>query len=738
MIFSVLCLVIWLIESGASIKRALGNNGYVGRFSADQFLAYSYLENTDEETVLRECRLIRNSITNASQSNVSKSKITATMGAVIVPDQAKDFDDILLKANRALTRGKAKGRDCFVIYSEKCEDKIYDNPIIPSETLEATTVTNEGKIVAGVFELMNHGSDIERNIYESFNIIATYFQLDRIAIYYNASSDNPYDEGGTYIEWTNPFYPNLKGLVKKDYDKQKKSTLKNEFKKVLNLGTFKINQIESNKKLKYVYDRLKETHTEAIFMNELTYMGKNFGIIRYENCNINRFWTITDTSPLHIITKIISMAIYNKLEKELLENLVYRDRLTGLYNYSNWKINVENFIATTNRYPNYAIASLNILAFSKIISKYGANVGDSILRTIAEALNIDSFEGKISCRVSDDKFLLFIANKSKPEVEQIIKDIQNFVYSRYNQIRINILVGVDYHKDLETINDCLDYSNLALKNATIMNRIVFFDNEISLKEKHKSIIELHMREALQNKEFLLYLQPKVNTTTNEVVGAEALTRWNFNFEKLLFPNDFIPIFEENGFINDLDYGVFENVCSFLRQIIDLGYKPIKISVNVSRYQKDFTKYLNTLNEIRNKYNIEAKYIEIEITESMYNENVEDIANFINDLHKNGYYVSMDDFGSGYSNLASLAKLDFDIIKLDKTFCNDLNNYKEQTILAFVMNLVKDLDIDVLCEGVETKELIENLKNLGCFLVQGYYYSKPIPSEEFIEKFLKKN
>lgn len=122
---------------------------------------------------------------------------------------------------------------------------------------------------------------------------------------------------------------------------------------------------------------------------------------------------------------------------------------------------------------------------------------------------------------------------------------------------------------------------------------------------------------------------------------------------------------------------------------------------------------------------------------MYNENTEAISIFIDNLHKNGYYVSMDDFGSGYSNLASLAKLDFDIIKLDKTFCSDMTNKKEQTILSFIMKLVKELRIDVLCEGVETKELVENLKELGCYLVQGYFYSKPIPSEDFIQKFLIK-
>ncbi len=725
-----------LIESAAAIKRALGNNGFVARIIGDQFIAYSYLNDTKEETILKECALIRNSITNASKNNVKQAKITATMGAVVVPDQANNLDDILLKANKALTRGKYKGGNNFVIYSSICEDKIYEKPTLPNETLMATSISPGDAIVAGVYEILNNGNDINKNIYDCFNLIGSYFQLDRVSTFFS-DEKNIKLENGTFIEWTNPYYPELNGLLEKALSKYSFPEIQYEYKKKLSYGILKISQIDSNKNLGFVYKTLKETKTSAIFLVELSYLGKSFGLIRFDNCHNNRFWNINDTSPLLIISKIISMTIYKNTEKDLLEKMVSYDKLTGLYNYSKWRDEVESFISTTDNYPNYAIISLNILGFTNIVRKYGMNLGDNVLKAIANKLNELIFKGNINCRISNDNFLIFIANKNESEILEYIKILQKFIYDKYNRISIKLLAGIYTHKGIEDINTCIDNANIAVKNANAVTEIKIYDSELEEYEHHKNEIEIHMKDAVIQNEFLLYLQPKINTETGEVVGAEALTRWNFKFQKLLFPNDFIPIFEETGFITALDYCVFENVCKFQRKIIDEGYKPITISVNVSRYQKDFSTYLNNLNMIREKYNIDPKYLEIELTESMYNENTEAISNFINDLHKNGYYVSMDDFGSGYSNLASLAKLDFDIIKLDKTFCSDMTNKKEQTILSFIMKLVKELRIDVLCEGVETKELVENLKELGCYLVQGYFYSKPIPSEDFIQKFLKK-
>lgn len=726
-----------LIEAGASIKKSLKSDGIVGRMAGDQFIAFLEVEDTDYDSIRQNCIIIKNGITNVSKNNVIQAKITATIGSVTIPLDADNFDDALIKANKALTRGKMKGGNCFIIYSDKCEDPIYNTPIKPNEAAVATSITNEGKIVTGIFEILNHGGDLKRNIYDCFNLIGTFFRLDRIAIFFNETSYNDNDMNVS-IEWINPTHPELNGVLNDVFSKYEVKKLRDEYEKYINsLGIFKIDQVESNKHLGFIYENLKETKTSATIIHKLSYMGFQCGVIRYDNTQKNRFWNINETSPLLIISKIFALTIYKEIEKKNLEGLVVYDKLTHLYNYTKWRDTVEDFIATIDAYPNYAIVSFNVLGFTRIVAKNGTSVGDNVIKSVANAIRDNCYEGNIYCRINSDKFLLFIANKSSDEIVEVVRKIQESVQSQYKNITITVLAGICVHKNIETVNNCVDNANAALKNTNANKEIVFFNDEINKEEQYRAEIELHMKDALENNEFLLYLQPKVNTSTGEVVGAEALTRWNYNFSKIIFPNDFIPIFEETGFITELDFNVFENVCAFLRKIIDEGYKPIKISVNVSRYQKDFNNYLTRLNIIREKYNIDAKYLEIEITESMYNDNVDAIAKFIDDLHSYGYFVSMDDFGSGYSNLACLAKLDFDIIKLDKTFCSDITNIKKQKILAFTMKLAKNLDTDVLCEGVETKELIDILKDLGCNIVQGYYYSKPIPKEEFIEKFIEK-
>ena len=152
----------------------------------------------------------------------------------------------------------------------------------------------------------------------------------------------------------------------------------------------------------------------------------------------------------------------------------------------------------------------------------------------------------------------------------------------------------------------------------------------------------------------------------------------------------------------------------------------------------FIEYVNKINEIRAQYDISPSLIEIEITEGMYIDNIELISEMMKKLHDSGYLISMDDFGAGYSNLSSLASLDFDTIKLDRGFCSDQNNEKEQIILSFIVTLSKKLNMNVLCEGVETKELVEFLQKIGCYLVQGFYYERPIPSSDFTEKYLTKS
>ena len=272
---------------------------------------------------------------------------------------------------------------------------------------------------------------------------------------------------------------------------------------------------------------------------------------------------------------------------------------------------------------------------------------------------------------------------------------------------------------------------------TDKSSFAFYDDNLHEKEIFYEKLIHNTNDALLEKQFVVYYQPKFNIKGDRPVlsSAEALIRWNQPEHGLIKPGIFIPLFENNGFINEFDLNCFRNVCKFQRNCLDKGLHPVPISVNLSMCQKDFTEYRNSINSIRKEYDLPANLFEIEVTESMFIENKNQIIDLLHNLHNDGYSVSMDDFGSGYSNLVSLAKFNFDTIKIDKSFLDNSKGEKEKTILTFVTNLAKDLNINVLCEGVETKELVNFLSSIGCTLIQGYYYDKPIIANEFEEKYL---
>jgi EAL domain-containing protein (putative c-di-GMP-specific phosphodiesterase class I) len=249
--------------------------------------------------------------------------------------------------------------------------------------------------------------------------------------------------------------------------------------------------------------------------------------------------------------------------------------------------------------------------------------------------------------------------------------------------------------------------------------------------QHK-IIENRMKSALKNEEFQIYLQPKYDISQNKIAGAEALVRWADPNRGLIPPNDFIPLFENNGFILDLDLYVFDRTCHLLRQWIDRGVNPVVISVNLSRaYLHDFT-FLGKFEEIRRKYEVPSNLIELELTETVVFENMEILTDIINLIHDLGYSCSIDDFGSGYSSLNILKNIPVDTIKIDRGFFIGENSdtVKSDTIVRSVIDLARKLKMKTVSEGVEYKDQVDFLKEAKCDMIQGYYFSKPIPITEF--------
>ena len=716
-----------LVEAAASLKKFVRSNGFVSRVSGDKFMILYYIED-NYDYVHNVCTLIRRAISDLQNHNIKQESIKATMGCTTYPKDGDSFDVLYKKAQMALDRGKRKGRDCFIIYDvNKCGSlDNYKIHKIDEEESSSNGISSHFNIIAGVFEILNRSGNKIKNIEDSLSLIGNYFLLDRVTMI----SFNPDDHTlARSYSWHNP-------RVKIKEVKPKKDQMIKWDKAFDKTGMIKIFQVESNKDLE-IYPVLHENGTTSLLAFSLKNAERNMGTITFDMCGTNKFWNPTDVASLMLVSKIFTIFLNKEYENILHIRALSYDRLTKVYNYSKWRDSVYEYVSTSHNPQEYSLIYFNFEGFMHLNDLLGTAICDQALITVANGLRYLA-KDEIFCRVSDDKYLVFLPTYDQNHIRKFIEQLECYLVDNYPYgKRFKIISGVYIHTDYsDNLTTAIDKANLARKQPRITEEgICFFTPELYENQVKKLKLERHMFEAKEDNEFLLYLQPKVNTVTGKVVGAEALTRWNFMHNKILTPNLFIPLFEQNGFINELDLIVFENVCRFQRDILDCGLTPVTISLNVSRYQTNFDEYIDKINIIREKYDISPNLIEIEITEGMYIDNIELISSMMKKLHKFGYSISMDDFGAGYSNLSSLASLDFDTIKLDRNFCSNKEGEKEKIILSFIMKLAEKLNVDVLCEGVETKELIDFLQSIGCNIVQGFYYDRPLPSEEFKNKYL---
>ena len=281
---------------------------------------------------------------------------------------------------------------------------------------------------------------------------------------------------------------------------------------------------------------------------------------------------------------------------------------------------------------------------------------------------------------------------------------------------------------------------LAKARERHQNTIWFFDTKLHEKEVMDNYVEGHMNQALEAREFRLYLQPKISLGSGQIGGAEALVRWVRQDGKTIFPDQFIPLFEENGFCARLDLYMLEQACRRLREWTDAGLEPVPISVNQSKLTFFMPDYVNRIMAIVDRYQVPPRLLTLEILEGTALENVEVMNKRLESLHKKGFRISMDDFGSGYSSLNILGKLKIDELKLDRGFLMEAaagENPNAGLIMEQVVQLSKKLAISTVVEGVETEANEQLIKGLGCDYGQGYLYSRPIPEEEFTERWVSR-
>lgn len=421
--------------------------------------------------------------------------------------------------------------------------------------------------------------------------------------------------------------------------------------------------------------------------------------------------------------------------------------MTGLDRYEVFLENLQRELDQIGD-DDIVVIYTDIKHFKYINDTYGYKVGNALLKEfVAEFTN----NNKLligAARVYSDNFVA--ANRIAPG-KYTNEGFRNMIRNRnqgweakfrekYLNSRLQFCTGISIvNKDSRSLDaeTVVSNANLARKVAKEMEDdcCVLFDQSMMEGIKREVEITSNIPKALTNREFKVFFQPKIETETLQLMGAEALVRWQKPDGSFVYPDEFIPLIERSGQIVDVDYYVYREVFRFIADRIKEGKKVVPISLNVSRVHLNKMHILEYVEELFQEYQIPYSMVEFELTESIYLDNTEQALKLIKGLHNMGTKVSMDDFGSGYSSLNLLSKLPIDIIKLDKVFLKegDLQE-SDKIIISCVIDMAKKLQIMSLCEGVETIEQSNYLREVGCQAQQGFYFSRPIPQEVF-EKFI---
>ena len=437
---------------------------------------------------------------------------------------------------------------------------------------------------------------------------------------------------------------------------------------------------------------------------------------------------------------VVALLVYARNRKEVYY-AAYVDQLTGIPSKAKHKMDAQELINKQEK--QYAYVTFDVNNFKYINEMFDYEYGNQILVHIAKTIKAFVKPGELYARVSSDNFaMLLFDTGTKQELSDRIRELFNMI-PEYREPEEDLEVctlsfscGVYRIEGKMDINTVRANANLARTESkkSVVDDITFYDENLKNRRLEDKELEYEAEQALVNKEFLVYFQPKYDVESEKIIGAEALVRWNHPERGMLSPGWFVPIFEANGFITEVDLYVLNQVCELLESWLKQDIPLICISVNLSRvhlYEKDL---VERLTEVVKQHNVPPEYIEFELTESAFYKETDSLLRIMSEIKKAGFRLSMDDFGSGYSSLNLLRRLPVDVLKLDKVFLDDYgaeeNEKRGRQIVMHVISMAKDLEMDVLAEGVETLDQKEFLHNVKCDMIQGYYYARPMPIKEF--------
>ena len=419
-----------------------------------------------------------------------------------------------------------------------------------------------------------------------------------------------------------------------------------------------------------------------------------------------------------------------------------RNGLTNLHNMKSFFYLCGEMIKSQPD-KKYSVVIMDIVQFKAVNEFCGRSEGDRLLKFIADCFQKyeDHRKDTYACHVRADIFCLCTSYEEIEELEEIVKEIRkridDFPFAYKVQPSFGIGVSQEREPAVSYLKDCATMAMNSVKGKVYKTYAVF-DDKMRRQLMRERQVENDIVSALENGELLLYVQPKVNMSTGRIIGGEALVRWLHPEKGLVPPGEFIPVLEKNGFIINVDEYIWEKVFAYLGKLKEEGRELVPISINVSRLHAYDTGLAENLIRLREKYDIPAQFVPLELTESAFLEDEKGMYQRMENLRSQGFLVSMDDFGTGYSTMNMLKNQTLDEIKIDREFIRDLEKDKSQIIIRNTIAMLQQLGVHIVIEGVETQEEMEQISSWGVDMIQGYYFSRPLPEKELLALLKKQD
>ena len=714
---AVLCMV-------ADELKLFFQENLVGRIGGDEFIIYA--ENVNRQQLEYCLILLNNTIQGIYKDKDQNLVVSLSIGVMECNGIYKDFSVLFQWADHALYRVKRKSKNSFYIvnaeFAKNAPKKGYLNRKKEEYVREESVIQNTDELVLFSLELLDNVSDVESGLKMVSDRICSFYDVDDIAYVY-MENDKIYIK----YHWSRK--------TKKQYNAELKYSSRDAWNYIWDHFDAKGTEILRKEQLEH----MPETKASSIFFVRPERMYGSQECIAFVDRETDREWNEEKDGLCRmasILFNHLQLLYDSEREKNEIDFQINYDSVTGLPQYHKFIVMTEQYMRE-NRHKKYFFVYSDFSNFQYINELYGYTEGDKILRSFGEHLK-EQPGGICFTRVNSDYFVaLFEGDDAETVRAMYLASTENFCKEMngiYDQCNMVIISGIsEVRKYGETPSSAIDRANIARKyNKDVAVTVVsLYNQEIKEKNEAQNAIAANMASALENGEFRAWLQPKVSLTSGKIVGAEALVRWQKSDGSIIYPDNFIPIFEKNGFVTEVDFSVLNQVLRYLREAMDEGDDIVPISVNFSRRHNEKNDFVDKVLTSLKHMDIPANLIEIEITESVFMMDLTKLMGNLNCLKEGGIAISIDDFGSGYSSLNVLANVDADIIKLDKRFLKYTGeDTKTPVFIKYLIKMIKRMGYKVLAEGVETKEQLRMLKNAECDMVQGYYYAKPMPISAF--------